>query len=333
MKVLKTVGVIVLILIALFFVIGLFLPSKLHMEDSIIIAKPASLVFKQVNNYRQWEGWSPWRATDPAMEIAYSGPDFGVSSSYSWKSKIHGEGNMTIRESEPYKKIVHDLSFFEGGSTSSSTFLFEEVDGGTRVTWSLAIPSLSYPVERYMGLMMPRMMKKFFRDGLQSLKKVTEAMHTPPQVTLTNVPEMKVIAVLDSCAWQDYGAKTGEMFGELMQFMQKNKNLQHAGPAMTIYYKWDEANQFTIFQAAVPVDQEVKSSGRVNFMTLAPAKAVKATHFGRYEDIATVYMALDEYVKEFSLTETCCPMEIYVTDPMMEPDTSKWQTDVYFIVQ
>jgi effector-binding domain-containing protein len=221
----------------------------------------------------------------------------------------------------------------EGPDKSRSDFTFEEIPEGTKVTWSLDIPHLSYPVERYFGLMMPKMMKKFFKSGLENLKKVSESLPAPPEISLTSFPETKIISVLDSCTWQEYGPKIGTMFGELMAFLSKSKTAQAAGPAMTIYSKWDEAAQFAIFEAAIPVSEEVKGSGRVTFKTIPEARVLKGTHFGRYEDIGAIYMALDEYVKEFGLTEGCCPMEIYITDPMMEPDTSRWQTDVYFVIQ
>jgi effector-binding domain-containing protein len=333
MKALKVVGVIVLLLIVLFFLIGLLLPSKLHMEDSIVIKQPASLIFKQVNNYKNWEAWSPWRETDPAMEIVYTGPAFGVNSSYSWTSKTHGDGTLTITESIPYKKVSNELKFMEGPGTSKTDFVFEETPEGTKVTWSLDIPHLAYPVERYFGLMMPGMMKEFFRNGLENMKKVCESMPAPILVTMTSFPETNLISVLDSCNWQDYGVKMGQMFGELMTYLEKNKLVLATGPAMTIYTKWDEAAQFAVFEAAIPVSQPGKTSGRVAFRTIPETKALKGTHYGRYEDIGPVYMALDEYIREFGLKEGCCPMEIYITDPMMEPDTSRWQTDVYFVIQ
>jgi effector-binding domain-containing protein len=115
-----------------------------------------------------------------------------------------------------------------------------------------------------------------------------------------------------------------------MAFMAKNKTLQMAGAPFAIYSKWDETNQFTIFEAALPVDQEVKGVGRVTYKAMPETKVITGSHFGRYDDIGPLYMAMDEYLKEFGLEETCCPMEVYITDPMSEPDTSKWQTDVYF---
>jgi hypothetical protein len=41
---------------------------------------------------------------------------------------------------------------------------------------------------------------------------------------------------------------------------------------------------------------------------------------------------LNEYLLEFGLQEKCCPFEVFVTSPSNEPDKSKWQTDVYLLI-
>jgi effector-binding domain-containing protein len=57
------------------------------------------------------------------------------------------------------------------------------------------------------------------------------------------------------------------------------------------------------------------------------------THFGAYDKTMYMYTAMDEYIQEFKLEETGGPIEEYITDPMSEPDTSKWQTNIYFPVK
>lgn len=331
MKALKIIGIIVLILVALFFIVALFLPKSISMQESIVINKPASVIFKQVNNYQNWPAWSPWEATDPDMVSAYEGPTLGVGSKTVWTSKKHGNGSMTIIESLPYKRVVATLDFGQKGM-ASNFFDFEEDGEGARVTWGVDIPDMGYPAGRYIAMLMPGMMKPFFHDGLNRLKEVSEALPDLPALQLTVMPEMAVISVIDSCNWSDIGIKMETMFGELMTFMQANK-LDHAGYPMSRYYKWDEENQFTVFENCVPVNKEVKGKGRVRYQVIPETRAVMGMHFGPYDETMYMYNALDEFIKEFGLEEAAGPIEEYVTDPMMEPDTAKWQTNIYFPVK
>ena len=330
MKALKIIGGILLVLILLFLVVALFLPSKLQMEESIVIKKPASVIFEQVNNFKNWPAWSPWQANDPAMVNTYEGPEEGVGAKTNWTSKKNGNGSMTIIESIPYTRVASNLEIGMPGATNS--FDLKEESGATTVTWGVSMPKLSYPVERFMGLMMPGMMKAFFIKGLEKLKEITEAMPDPPVLKITEIPEKSVIYVVDSCNWIDIDKKMQEMFGELMG-MQKTAKFEFAGAPMSIFNKWDEEKQFTVFENCVPVDRAVNGKGRVQYKVLPATRAVMGTHFGAYDKTMYLYTAMDKYIKDFKLTGTGGPIEEYITDPMSEPDTAKWQTNVYFPIQ
>ena len=125
MKALKIIGVILLIIMALFLIIALFLPKGVEMKESVVINKPASLIYRQVNNFRNWEPWSPWLEMDKEMVNSYEGPEKGVGAKYSWTSKKSGNGSMTITESVPYKKVVADLDFGQNGK-AVNYFEFDE---------------------------------------------------------------------------------------------------------------------------------------------------------------------------------------------------------------
>jgi effector-binding domain-containing protein len=330
MKALKIIGIIILVIIVLFLVVALFLPKNVHMEESIVINKPASLVFKQVNNFRNWEPWSPFQAADPEMVNTFEGPEQGLDATMRWTSKKNGNGYMTIIESVPYKKVISTLDFGMPGTTNS--FLLDEQQGGTKVTWEVDIADLPYPAGRFIGLMISSSMKGVFIQGLEKLKEVTEAMPDPPALKIVDVPEKAVISVIDSCNWSDIGTRMGEMFGELMAAQAKAKVAQTGAP-LTMYHKWDEVNQFAVFENCIPVSGVVVSKGRVQYKVLPAGRAVMGTHFGAYDKTMYMYVALDEYVKDFGLQETGGPVEEYANDPMNEPDTAKWQTNIYFPVK
>jgi effector-binding domain-containing protein len=330
MKALKIIGIIILVLVALFLIVAAFLPSKLHIEESMVINKPASLIFRQVNSFKNFTKWSPFQEMDPPMVNTFEGPESGVGAKNIWTSKKTGNGSMTILESKPYSKVISSLDIGMTGATNY--FDFKEVQGGTNVTWGVDFPKLSYPAERYAGLMMPRMMKPVFTKGLENLKKLTEGMPDPPKLQIIQMPEKAVLTVIDSCKWSDIEKKMGQMFGEIMA-LQKKAKFEFTGAPMTRYLKWDEANKFAVFQDCVPVDREVKSQGRVQYKVLPATRAVMGTHFGAYDKTMYLYTALDEYIKENNLVETGGPIEEYITDPMSQPDTAKWQTNIYFPVK
>ena len=60
---------------------------------------------------------------------------------------------------------------------------------------------------------------------------------------------------------------------------------------------------------------------------------MKASYFGPYENIGSVHDAISRYIKVMDLEYAGPPWEIYVTDPMQEPDTAKWETVVCYPIK
>jgi effector-binding domain-containing protein len=330
MKALRIIGIIILVLIVLLLVVAFFLPSKVYMEETITINKPASVIFKQVNNFHNWNAWSPFQANDTGMVINYEGPDQGVDSRMSWTGKTSGKGNMVIIESVPYVQVTASLDFGIKGATNS--FSLKEVEGGTKVTWGVNIPKLAYPVQRFAGAMMPKMMAPVFKQGLEKLKEVAEAQPDPIKIVKTDLGERPVLCVIDSCNFADIDKKMAQVFGEILA-LQKSSKFEQVGAPISIYKKWDEAKQCAVFENCIPVKQEVAVKGRVQFRVIPAGKAITTMVTGPYSQLYEVYMAMDEYVKDFKLEEAGGPMEEYIIGPGIEPDSSKWQTVVYFPVK
>jgi effector-binding domain-containing protein len=315
------------LVIIVFLVGAALIPKEFKVEATATINKPPALVFKQVNNFKNWSAWSPWEQADPKMKSEYGGPTLGAGSYHSWISESQGNGKQTITESIPYKVIRTDLDFYEQGS-GTSYFTFSEIKNGTQVAWGMETET-TYPVERVVFFFLKGMMQSMFNEGLENLKEVCEDKADPPVIEKTTTPEMIALTVTDSCYWNEFGPKMDEMYGTLMNTIRM-RGLAMTGMPFTKYHIWDEERQFTVFEAGIPISQKTKSKGRVEVKMYPEQKALKGTHFGAYDQSAYLYMALDEYLLEHGLEMDGGPMEVYMNDPETEPDTSKWQTDIYF---
>ena len=62
------------------------------------------------------------------------------------------------------------------------------------------------------------------------------------------------------------------------------------------------------------------------------SKAFMLDHFGAYDNQMYAYKALDYYFKKNKLDFNMV-LEEYITNPMAEPDTSKWHTKIYFFAK
>ena len=90
---------------------------------------------------------------------------------------------------------------------------------------------------------------------------------------------------------------------------------------------------FSLMDLAIPVEKADKGKGRIRVETIPAQKAVVAHFFGAYNMTGPTYQILDQYVKESGRVVTSGPWEIYITDPMAEKDTAKWETSIVFPVK
>ena len=136
-------------------------------------AEPAR-VHALVDDFREWQKWSPWEGLDPAMHREYTGPDHGVGSMYHWSgNKKAGEGEMRITGSTP-TSLVADLEFLKPFKASNVMSFALAPDGdATDVTWT--ITGRRNAVMNLMGkLFFDKAIAGDFERGLASLKREAE---------------------------------------------------------------------------------------------------------------------------------------------------------------
>ncbi|MEA3159375.1 MAG: hypothetical protein QOD95_923 [Gammaproteobacteria bacterium] len=172
-KKILTVLVVVVVLIA---VIGFILPRHAVVKRSVIIDRPASLVYATVNSFVLFPKWSPWQDLDPNMHQTTEGPRDGVGAKLVWKGngKV-GSGTQLITASTPNQSVASDLDFGDMGSAKSLVTLTPE-GGKTQATWAVDMDMSANPIGHYMGLAMDSMMGKDFASGLGKLKVLVESM-------------------------------------------------------------------------------------------------------------------------------------------------------------
>jgi uncharacterized protein YndB with AHSA1/START domain len=161
----------------LFFVILIGRPDEFRVTRSATIAAPPATVFGQVNDFHNWDAWSPWAKLDPACVNTFDGAASGQGAKFAWDgNKKVGAGRMTIAESQPAEVIRIKLEFLRPfKSTSTAEFTFKAQGGETLVTWNM-IGKNNF-MSKVFGLVMDcdKMIGRDFEKGLASMKSVAEA--------------------------------------------------------------------------------------------------------------------------------------------------------------
>jgi hypothetical protein len=152
-------------------------PADFQVSRSATMAAPPAAVFGQVNDFHNWDTWSPWAKRDPNATNRFEGPPAGEGAKFYWSGNSEvGEGSMTLTESRPNELVRIQLDFVRPfTATNDVEFTFKsEGDNQTAVTWSMA--GKNKFLGKAIGLFMDceKMVGDDFEKGLANMKAIVE---------------------------------------------------------------------------------------------------------------------------------------------------------------
>jgi len=172
---LAVVGVVAVVLIVVL-ILAALQPDNFRVERKATVKADPGKVFPCINDFHNWETWSPFEKLDPNMQKTFSGAGSGSGAVYEWKGNSKaGMGRMEILESLAPNKITIKLDFlkpFEGHNTSE--FTMSPKGDSTEVTWAMFGNSPFMAKIMHVFISMDKMMGKDFETGLTNLKAVAE---------------------------------------------------------------------------------------------------------------------------------------------------------------
>ena len=174
------IAVALAIAIAIVLILAATKPATFSVRRATTVEAPAEKIFPLINDFHQWESWSPYENKDPAMKRTYGGAASGRGAVYAWDgNKNVGSGRMEILEASAPSKIVIKLDFFtpfEGHNTAEFTMLpqGDATNVRTGVTWLMHGPAPFMSRVMQVFINMDSMIGKDFEIGLANLKRLTE---------------------------------------------------------------------------------------------------------------------------------------------------------------
>ena len=164
-------------IVIVFVVVVALQPADFRVARSAAISAPAPAVFAQVNDFHNWQAWSPWAKLDPAMKQSYEGAPAGNGAIYSWSGNNEvGEGRMTLIESRPSDLIRIKLEFMKPfQATNTAEFTFKAEGNQTAVTWSMFGANGFMAKAFGLFMNMDKMVGGDFEKGLAQMKSIAEA--------------------------------------------------------------------------------------------------------------------------------------------------------------
>src|SRR5262249_53246168 len=151
-------------------------PDTFRVQRSTGINAPAERIFPLISNLKSMNTWNPFVEPDPAIKIAYSGPDSGRGAAHTWSgnSKV-GEGRIEVTDATPSSRVAMRLDMHKPMKAHNAVeFTLQPNGSATMVTWAMSgrRPFMVKLMSVFIDC--DGMVGKEFEKGLGKLKAIAE---------------------------------------------------------------------------------------------------------------------------------------------------------------
>lgn len=303
MNYLKRLVLIFFGLVILTFLISLFIPSTFKVEKSANISTKSELLFKQIEALEKITAWSIW------------------------ENKIIEVGEIKQNQSV---ELITDFGYGE----AKETLLITDLDEGIRLSWTIELGFGFNPITKMRGLFIDEVINKTLQGELDRLKSHVENL---PQINSSKVEKhyisenMWYLSIRDTIDQKQMNNIHGKLYNEINMYMD-DKNINSDLPPIVIYHFWSDT--LVDIEAGIQINDSVQTEGtRIRLNKIPVGNVVSATHYGSYERLPETYFSINEWMRKNKVEILGPPWEIYVTDPALEPNPEKWETQINFPIK
>jgi effector-binding domain-containing protein len=337
MKILKILLGFLIALILLVAILGIIAPKEFEVSRDVTIDAPKNFVFEQIRTLKNNTEWSPWAEKDPEMKKEITGVDGTVGSVYKWEGNEDvGKGEQEITEVTE-NSVTTELRFLEPWeSNSTAKLVADEVDDGTKVTWTLS-GDAKFPMSIFnLFGVMDKNLGPDFEKGLTNLKERSEGMikgyKEKYKANALDMSAMHYIGVRDKVKFEKMSEFFGSAYVQIMEYMGANR-IDMSGAPSGAYFTYDMIHGESELVAGIPVAKTYDVPEGMEMLTLPAGKALEIDYYGPYEGSYEPHNVMEVYMKEMGLKYKGPVVEEYITDPQSEPDQSKWHTKIRYYVE
>lgn len=149
-------------------------------------------------------------------------------------------------------------------------------------------------------------------------------MLSNPEIKL--VEPQQAMAIHVDVAPDKIGDAMSAAFAELYEYVGS-----HGGQPGMPFSLYNEMPGATIVcEAGILVPAPVTESDRVRAIEVPGGRVACALHTGSYDSLGESYGELERWLRDAAEVPGGPAWEVYLNDPMGEPNPAKWQTEIYW---
>lgn len=325
MKPLKKLLIAAVIFTAFWLIAPSFFPKTMVVSQSILIDAPARTVFSKINDFRNWEFWSPWRPDKDQVQSVFQNNGLGSDGAVIWQSGITDSPvqKFTITNSDPYN-IIEVAMDFPDKAFGVSRIEFSENEGQSVVTWSMGIKTVGWKT-----LFFRIKASKEIKKALLDLSNTAMLWHNQqlPVVEAGVINAFPYVSIRRQISWPELSEAMEKIYETLISSANEG-NYQIIGHPYAIYHSMGEDK--VDIECGFPVDRQTEHSGIIFSGIYIEALCAMTEYTGSYENLETGHIAVQGWMTERGFTLSGSPMEIFMTSESGSDDPAEWKTKICY---
>lgn len=335
-KVFRFLLILISILIVGFLVLCLVTDSEVKMERRTTINAPKAVVWEQIVNFKNWLNWSSWKEQDTTIVVDYSGTDGQQGAKYHYIGKRSGEGtctNMGVTDGD----MKYEMDFVKPFPGKADGYYKVAEEGGKTTVIVTYHQNMGFLMRGMFAIAGKGMLEKMFDRGLELLKNYAEAHAN--EAPMADAAAIKIEPV--QYAEHIYAGLKGHVkmadqegmhkfFGDAYSLVGKEAGARIAGPSVGLIYSWDDAKMEGDMFAGFPLKDAAPVKGAV-IEKVAASQGYRVHYVGAYEGLKAPHEALKKVVSDAGKTVKL-RLEEYLVTPGETRDSTKWETNVIYLV-
>jgi effector-binding domain-containing protein len=312
------------------------LDGSFDIHESKTMKVPLSVVYKNINDFKNWENWGPWYELDSTIIATYPEKTSGIGASYSWTGK-EGNGSMKTLAAVQNKEIIQQIDF-GSGTTPEVYWNFNSTKDSTEVTWGMrGKSSFSEKIYWLINGGIEKNMQPMYKRGLELLELQLVKEMDKHSVTYKNEVDYGggyYLYQTISCKSEDVPKNMTKMFPQIINYMKTNY-IEASGKPFTLNHQTDLMNNTVMFSTCIPVKERIITEGTILTGFLEPQKTFKTIFKGNYKFIPTIWPSIYKNLEEkgFEAVQKGLSFEIYTISPEDTDNPTEWLTEIYIPIK
>lgn len=149
-------------------------------------------------------------------------------------------------------------------------------------------------------------------------------------IEIREMPSQRLLVRKTTCSHQEIGPAFANAIHSVGDCLRASAGKMASMP-MAVYLDWRASD--CDMAVGCSVAGEITLTDHCEWFNLPAGPHAYASHFGPYDTLYQTHSAIRSWCKDKNLKMIGPCWESYPVDPGLEPDSSKWQTDVHYPVE